>query len=72
MLVNTGMASAISEFVVPCIPEVITDLLISLNSLGTGFVESSESCSYINYRYLKKPNILLLLCGPEFEALKKH
>jgi len=35
MLVNTGIASTISEFVAPCIPEVITDLLISLNALGT-------------------------------------
>lgn len=49
MLVNTGIASTISEFVAPCIPEVITDLLISLNALGTGFVGFFESSSYINY-----------------------
>jgi len=51
--VNTGIASTISELVAPCIPEVITDLLISLNALGTGFVGFSESSSSVNHSFKK-------------------
>jgi len=53
MLVNIGIRSTIPEFIVPCISEGNTDLLISLNTV---FVRLSESSSYIYTLIIFKKN----------------